>query len=335
MSDKTKNKIWEIINSWGPAILTLLFPCIVSVIGYANGLSLTIVCIVFLALITIFIIYFRLFHHHVRAVLYQWRIGKFKGLWKDTALKSQVKKYFLKASQISIKVTRGTELVNTSDNNVNIVEELQILKEKSNESNPVQIRILLMAPCFKIKHVQTRYYGTHEGKYASPTDFLNSWTETFKELVKYENEYCKISVRFYYGGHSRWRFYICSDDEGDKKVVLLGNYDDKTPGSKTPMYKIIKGEKNIGAFMDKYFDEIWKNSINLSELIDSINNDRCIRFFCEECKNCTNNNSKSKISCSAVNCNLHSYCKVRAKEWRRFLDDLSNTQRVNFLGEEF
>lgn len=330
MSEENKKTLLELFNAWGPAILTILLPGGVGIVGYNNGLSLKIAIIFSVALFIMLIIYFKFFHTYLKAIFYQWRIGKFKGLWRDKALKSQVKRCFLNASRIRIKVTRGTELINNNHDNVNIVEELETLKRISSSTNPIHIQILLMAPCFKVKHVKNRY-ETHKGKYSTPNDFLKSWSETFSELVKYEDDYCTISVRFYYGGHSRWRFYICSDDNDDKQIVLLGNYDDDTSGTKTPMYKIIKGEKNIGAFMDKYFDEIWNNSINLLQLIESIKNEKCLRLFCEECKYCTDQSNICDTKCSAENCNLNSDCKARAEEWEEFLKNLSRTQKTNFL----
>ncbi len=332
MNEEKKIKFLDIFNAWGPAILAFLFPGgIGTIIGFKLGMPTQVVVISLVVFLALLVIYFNFLHSYVKAVLYQWHFGKFKGLWKDKALKSQIKKHFLKASKINIKVTRGTDLVDEETaGDISIVKELKTLKDKSSVRNPIQIKILLMAPCFKVKHVQKRY-ELHKAKYGSPQNFLKSWTKTFEQLVKYEDDYCKISVKFYYGGHSRWRFYICTDNEGDRKTVLLGNYDDETEGPDTPMYKIIKGEKNIGGFMDKYFDEIWNHSINLSELINSIKNDKCVRLFCEECKN-SDNNRGCNTKCSAANCTLYSDCKARADEWKNFLDNLSKPQRDNFLG---
>lgn len=321
-------KFLDIFNSWGPWVLSLIIPSGAALIGFFSELHITyIIIIVFSLLFVIFILFISLFNP-VKAKIHQWRYGQIKGLWKGKGLDSQINKYFTISKCIRIKVTRGTELVK-STNSINIIDELNFLKESADEQNPKTIQILLMSPCFKLKHVRERY-KTHEGEYESEQEFLNSWKKTIKELSNYETEFFKISVRFYFGGHSRWRFYICSNKDDEKQIILLSNYDSNTSGSTTPMYKIIKGEKNIGAFMDKYFDDIWNTSIKIGDYIQFVKDKRCIRLFCEECQHTDIKTGRyCSENCSAADCEFCDACQNRVREWELFYNNLSRIQKVN------
>lgn len=271
----------------------------------------------------------------IKAMYRQWRYGRIRGLWADKALKKQVTKCFTNSKRIRLKVTRGTELVdkNGDDTSINIVDELKYLRDNSNSQNPINIHILLVAPCFKIKHVQKRY-KTHESHYKTKLAFLDSWQSTLEKLMEYEADYCKISVRFYYGGHSRWRFYICSSRNDANQIILLSNYDDSTPGSTTPMYKIFSSEKNIGDFMKKYFDEIWKTAISLEDYINHVKTGKCIRLFCEDCNNNANIPNICEANCAAATCTIRNECMDSIAKWENFLNNLSSTQRINIMNEE-
>lgn len=332
MGDDGIKKIWlDILNAWGPWLLNLILPSCGLITGMIIKLQFIWIILIVISLFILSYVILKLFYNPLVASFNQWKYGKLRGLWKGKGLKKQINRSFKDSRNIRIKVTRGTELVEDVEKNINIIKELKILNDTANEHNPVKIQILLMAPCFKLKHVEKRYQ-THRGKYDSEQNFLNSWKSTLEELVKYESDYCKISVRFYCGGHSRWRFYICSNREDEKQIVLLSNYDDKTSGSATPMYKIIKGEKNIGAFMDTYFDEIWNTSIDLEDYIEFVNKKICVRLFCEECKN-TNikGGGYCENDCKAAYCNRYGECIKRVQNWDEFLKNLSRMQRNHLL----
>lgn len=215
-----------------------------------------------------------------------WKIGKIKGLWKGKGLRKQIEKVFLNASEIKIKVTRGVELLD-SENPYSIKQILNTIHAQTrSEQRHVTIKILLIEPCFQLKHVQDRF-KRHEGN-MKEKDFIQSWYDFLKELHRnyHPHDYFSYEIKFYSGRHSKWRFYICNTHERNGTTVLLSNYDVKTSGSSTPMYKIIKGDSNIGGFMDRYFDEIWQESLTEEQLKNHIMQGSCKRFFCETCFTC-------------------------------------------------
>lgn len=322
------NNFWDIFNSWGPWFLSLFIPSGTVLAGIAFNWNTVLIISIGASLLFVLILLFVLLFNPIKARIRQWRYGKIKGLWVGKSLDKQIFKNFTSSKTIRIKVTRGTELVD-ENHSINIIDELEYLKKRADQQTPISIYILLMAPCYKLKHVNERY-KTHEGEYESKQDFLNSWKDTIKKLSSFETEYFRISVRFYFGGHSRWRFYICSNRDDEKQIIMLSNYDKETSGSTTPMYKIIKGEKNIGAFMDKYFEDIWKTSIKIKDYNKYVFDQRCVRLFCEECQH-TNINvgDYCKENCSAAKCDYYDNCVDRVKEWDNVYNNLSRLQRIN------
>lgn len=133
---------------------------------------------------------------------------------------------------------------------------------------------MLIIPCFEEKHVQERYQ-THKEHERSITEdgFLETWYQFLEAASKYRYK-LNIIVKFYFGNHSKWRFYIFSPPEDGntphEQIILFSDYDKEKDGRTTPMYKVIKEDRNIGGLMDRYFDEIWEESLSPKELLESI-----------------------------------------------------------------
>ena len=325
-----KEKVWDIFNNWGPAILALLIPSgAIFTSGVIFNWNVYVVIIVLVIVLIVIVLLFFFFGNNIKAAYCQWKYGRIKGLWSGKNLDKEIYKCFSNSNSIRIKVTRGTDLFDINNNN-NIIKELHMLRENASAINPITMQVLLTAPCYKIKHVSERF-EYHRNQYNnSIQSFLNSWVKTIEELSDYQTRYFTISVRLYSGEHSRWRFYICSGRKDEKQIILLNNYDKHISGPDTPMYKIIKNEKNIGAFMDRYFDEIWENSIKISDYINYVQDGKCTRLFCEECKN-TRNISRQFCgpNCPAASCNLHDECKKRLEEWNSLCNRISELARIN------
>lgn len=213
---------------------------------------------------------------YLKALFDIWRKGKFRGLWEDKGLIKQVKKEFDSANIIKVKVTRGINLLST-ENRFGFESILKDLSENkgNNKNNHVNLKFLLIIPCLNVKHVQNRQKHYNQGD----EEFLESWYDFVKRILKYKSKYLEIEVRFYSGSHSRWRFYVFSKNRFDS-AVLLSEYGEKD-GSKEPMYKILVGPQNIGGYIDTYYDELWDNSITYETLQQQIVSEECINCFPE------------------------------------------------------
>lgn len=252
----------------------------------------------------------------VKAKFNLWYIGKIKGLWKNRGLINQIKRNFYSANKIRIKVTRGSTLLKYDSREYGLRDILDNIKRGENKrEEKVEIEILLIIPCFQQKHVRQRY-ERHTNM--SEKDFLESWYSFLNDIRSYNSDNLSISVRFYFDSHSRWRFYICYLP--NKTNVLLSTYDSLTDGRATPMYKIIKEEKNIGGFMTKYFDDLWENSLTPSKLYHYINTGRCQSSFCSKCNI---NGSKKCKNCEKNNCGFESTCTTLVEKYSDVLMSFS------------
>lgn len=122
-------------------------------------------------------------------------------------------------------------------------------------------------------------------------------------MKEYSNEHLSLNVRFYFGDHARWRFYIFSRPDGKNTSVLLSDYDKETPGFEMPMYKIIKKEKNIASFMTRYFDELWDTALTPMQLFMNIQSGECIRHFYKDC-----NKETKCLNCPHTSCDYREQC---------------------------
>lgn len=232
-----------------------------------------------------------------------WRYGKIKGLWIEKGLIRQIEKGFRSSDEIKIKVTRGYDLFRT-DEKYGFVNVLDELKKKDSHVN---IKFLLIMPCFKEKHVQQRY-ERHNG--LSKEDFLETWYKSLTKMKEYSNENLSLNVRFYMARHARWRFYIFSKKNGTSVNVFLSDYDKNTAGSEHPMYKIIRKDHNIASFMTSYFDEIWDDSLTPLELLRIIEQEQCIRYFCGNCKR-----DGKCLECPHADCKYIEQCKLLVNKY--------------------
>lgn len=246
-----------------------------------------------------------IFNDNVVSGYYLWHDGKVRGLWKGDRLVHQIEKYSNKSAIIRMKVTRGKDLLE-KDKIYGFWKIFQNINGNSELDRPVLVQALLIIPCFKESHVQERY-ETHKKQENIPEEkFLETWYQFLQLTSEYKHS-LKIETRFYFGNHSKWRFYIFSppEDVSDKSVVLFSDYDKTKDGRKTPMYKVIKDEKNIGGFMSRYFEEIWDESLSPSEWAKAVESgniwgkgSRVKGHFCLRCKyNQTCKNFVSNYSC--------------------------------------
>lgn len=239
-----------------------------------------------------------------------WKIGKIRGLWRDEGLKNQIKENFYSSSEIKIKVTRGIELLD-QENDFGLNEILCNLRDgKFNPNSKVVLKILLIIPCFEDKHVKERYQR-HNGM--SYEDFVETWYEFLKEIAKYNSNHLSINVKFYFGNHSRWRFYIFS---GTNSTILLSDYDVNSKGCEEPMYKIIKSENNLGGFMSNYFDDLWKESLLPNELYKHMDSQNCMAYSCKKCMETQNTDCQN---CKRGICNHKDVCEKIRENNKKYL----------------
>lgn len=296
-----KDRFISLIVAFIPSAIITLFS------EWANGLNIKIKILLFLMIFLAIwaFIEFILFvwNGNVRSKIDLWRYGKIKGLWIEKGLIRQIEKGFRESDDIKIKVTRGYDLFR-EDEKYGFIKSLNELKKKNSNTN---IRFLLIVPCFKEQHVQQRY-ERHVG--IKPYDFLETWYKSVSKMKEYSSEYLSMNVRFYMGGHARWRFYVFSRQNGRKSSVFLSDYDKNTAGSEHPMYKIIKKSHNIASFMTSYFDDLWDSALTPLQLFDVINQEKCIRQFCGNCK------KEDKCSdCPHSDCNYKEQCKKLVKKY--------------------
>lgn len=299
------DKVKAALKIFVPAILALIVTNVSNIFFVKPQSKIVFGIIANILFAIIFVICWKIYDGYISAKIELWKIGQIKGLWKGSGLNRQVTKAFLKANEIKIKVTRGSELLK-SENNHSIKKVLNKIYAKSrDEQKQVYIKILLIEPCFQLKHVKDRY-KRHKSS-MSEKDFITSWYDFLLNLHKLypPHDFFSYEVRFYSGRHSKWRYYVCNVHEKNITTVLLSSYDVNTSGSSTPMYKIIRGDMNIGGFMDRYFEEVWNESLTEEDLIKHILAGTCKRYFCEMCFTCG-----YKDDCSSCQkCNYEKECK--------------------------
>ena len=270
--------------------------------------------IVFLVL---FIISEFIINGGLRAHIDLWRIGKIRGLWAtERGLKRQIKKGFYSANDIKLKVTRGADLLDPN-NKYGLYKILKDLKDGKGKSNSpeVNIKVLLIVPCFKEQHVKERFERHTD---MTPEQFLESWYKFISEIRLCNTEHLSINIRFYLGSHARWRFYILSKPNGANTTVLLSEYDRNTPGSSGQMYKIIRGENNIGTFMTSYFDELWNSALTPKKLRECIQSGLCQSSFCNVCMR-----NEQCQKCGKLSCDYQNACKKFAKKYKDALESFN------------
>lgn len=242
-----------------------------------------------------------------------WKIGKVRGLWRDEGLKKQIKENFYSSSEIKIKVTRGIELLDP-ENDFGLNKILCDLRDgRYNHNSTVKLDILLIIPCMMDSHVIERAKRHNE---MSLKDFVETWYDFLKKIQSYNSSHLSINVKFYFGNHSRWRFYIFSRTNS-VKTVLLSDYDVHSSGCEEPMYKVIKSENNIGMFMSDYFNDLWMESLSPNELYQHIISQNCIAY---SCKKCMKAQSTSCQNCNKVKCEYENICKKLIKDNKEILE---------------
>ena len=294
----------------GIAIVTDMFPS-------SGWMKFIIVMCAYLVIIFIIQLIYLIGSGWVRSYFDLWHIGKIRGLWRDKGLARQIENNFYTSNSIKIKVTRGVELLKSTQE-CGFVKELTMLKDgkgKTHKSS-VNIQVLLVLPCYQEAHVRERRQAHQE---LSDEQFLKSWYQFLDDIRKYDSEHLSINVRFYFGSHARWRFYIFEKAKANKNTcVLLSEYDKNHGGIEKPMYRIMRGEQNIAGFMCKYFDELWNQEPTFSprDLYEYIQTQKCASHFCVNCdaqgnSNCTN--------CKRKACEFEKTCKELSEQYKRVL----------------
>lgn len=182
-----------------------------------------------------------------------------------------------------------------------------------NHNSTVKLDILLIIPCMMDSHVIERAKRHNE---MSLKDFVETWYDFLKKIQSYNSSHLSINVKFYFGNHSRWRFYIFSRTNS-VKTVLLSDYDVHSSGCEEPMYKVIKSENNIGMFMSDYFNDLWMESLSPNELYQHIISQNCIAY---SCKKCMKAQSTSCQNCNKVKCEYENICKKLIKDNKEILE---------------
>ena len=255
--------------------------------------SIVLCATLFLMCVVINYMWDRFVNGYVSAFIEQRKIGGFKGLWSSKNLARELERNFKDAQTIKIKVTRGNELFELQ-RTAQIRTYLEHLNNIASPERRITCQFLLIAPCAKIHHVQERY-EIHTERFPKMEDFLESWYETIENIENLKREKINpnfhIEVRFYSGRHSKWRFYIFELKNKTIKTVLFSDYDaaKRSHGSDISMYKVLENTKNIGGFMERYFDEIWKISLTKVAFKDAVNNRKCLRKYCEDCDTVSEN----------------------------------------------
>lgn len=248
----------------------------------------------------IIILFDLLWTGYIKAHFNLWYIGKLRGLWEKKGLINQINKNFYSSNIIKVKVTRGYELLE-SNNEYGIDKILNKLKDDKgkNHTEKVIIKFLLILPCFQEKHVRERYQRHQK---MTQKEYLNTWYKFLENIHNYNTDHLSINVKFYFGDHSRWRFYIFSKPQGKSTTVLLSNYDENESGCEQPMYKVMKSDNNLGGFMNDYFDDLWNSALTFSDLNNFITSGKCIKYYGGKClKNDeTNFKNDDEIKCKYI-----------------------------------
>lgn len=285
--------------------------CSTKIIEIVTGVDSKIQFIIFFLIFGLVLIVIEIIRQivdgNVKAKIDLWKNGKIKGLWEEKGLIRQIEKGFRESDEVKIKVTRGYDLFQP-DQEYGFVNILNEIKKKNRNVN---IKFLLIMPCYKEDHVQQRY-ERHTG--VTKEVFLETWYKSIAAMKEYSNEYLSLNVRFYMSKHARWRFYIFSKKNNYRTNVLLADYDRDTPGSGHPMYKIIKKDRNIAAFMTSYFDELWDGAMTPKELLRLIEKEKCVRYICGNCRK-----EEKCSSCLHIECEYKDLCKRLVTKYR---DDL-------------
>lgn len=123
----------------------------------------------------------------VSAFREQKKVGCFQGLWKSKNLAGELKRNFENAQTVKIKVTRGCELFDKKQNGY-IGDYLEYLRDIASSEREIYCKFLLIAPCYKLRHVQERYELSAK-EYKTPENFLSGWyNETIKAIDDIEKE---------------------------------------------------------------------------------------------------------------------------------------------------
>ncbi|NBK77244.1 hypothetical protein D5272_01170 [bacterium D16-76] len=248
----------------------------------------------------------------IKSQLDLWQIGKIRGLWQHKGLVKQLEKNMYSSNKIRIKVTRGIELLNPKKE-YSFFTELNSLKHGKDKthSQDVEMQILLVIPCYKDPHVIERKDAHQDIPHEK---FLKTWYDFLDKIDTYRSEYLHIDVKFYLGSHARWRFYIFEKANPKKNTcVLLSEYDSKSGGIDNPMYRIMRGEKNIAGFMCNYFDTLWnsKSTFSPKDWNSYIETQKCQSHFCQNCDDRGMSNCKN---CGRKSCEYEDICKKLSQE---------------------
>lgn len=257
----------------------------------------------------------------LKAAWKEWETGGFRGLWVSENIAKELKRNFDQAQTVKIKVTRGTELFDAK-NEGEICTYLEEMRDRASKDNVIRCKMLLIAPCYKLKHVRERHKDAHED-YPTPEAYMLSWSETLQNIKSIcdgdkRNSNFHINVRFYSGRHSKWRFYIFESIDKCIKTVLFADYDAErgSHGRKLPMYKVIENDQNIGGFMERYFDEIWDSALDREGLKKLILERNCEKRFCEECDIQQADSKECQLcSCPEGSCPYWKHCTEFANKY--------------------
>lgn len=298
-----------------PGAIMAVIAVFTDVIPFSLPLKIACVFLIYIIAVGIIAITNLFWNGWIKARFDLWHIGKVRGLWAKKGLIKQNKKNFYSADDIKIKVTRGYELLE-ANNKYGLSEILSNLRDGKNKYNSkVSVKVLLIIPCFQEQHVRERYQRNNK---ITKVKFLETWYKFLEEIGEYNSANLSINVRFYFGNHSRWRFYIFSKPNGLNTTVLLSDYDENSSGCEQPMYKIIKGEHNLGSFMNDYFDELWNSALTSKNLYEFMKAEKCITHFCENCMKVENYNCKV---CNRLNCNYKDMCNDLIEKYQEILGE--------------
>ena len=147
--------------------------------------------------------------------------ANFRGTYDNSVLDKEVVRYYEKAIELKIKVTRGSNLFKEGGIFRTCFETHTNLKKN--------VKILLHMPCLSSEHTKKRAKANG----ISPRKYIEKLFEVLKELKNHSDASStddKITIKFYTDHEIKWRYYIFKRKDLDK-VLFINHYRSDTPGA--------------------------------------------------------------------------------------------------------
>lgn len=218
--------------------------------------GMVIVTILMLCLIIGVLIY--IFFPVLSSYFRMYKIGKFRGLWSKDDLENLILDKYKSSDEIKIKVTRGFNLFNEESGTFYKC----IFKNSGGNPKSKTLKVLLHYPCLKASHLERRATANQK----NVNGYIEDLFKVLKKLKEHNalsNTVEKIFVKFYTTDEDReWRYYIFKKEDGSK-TLFFNHYNDSSTGAKSRMLKVDSGKDSLCDGLDKEFDSLYENSVEL------------------------------------------------------------------------